>query len=94
LRKALLNVLVKMLKTKETHKISEIFHRLDKDKTGYISVDELANSLKKSDPDLTYEDAKAITTELDFAQNGKINYSEFLSACIDLKEVMKGRTPN
>lgn len=81
-----------MLKPKETHKIAEIFHRLDKDQTGYISVEELANSLKKSDPDLTYEDAQAVVNELDFASNGKINYSEFLSACIDLKEVMKGNT--
>lgn len=36
LRKALLNVLVKMLKSKETKEITDLFNKLDKDKTGYI----------------------------------------------------------
>lgn len=80
LKKALLNVLVKMLKPKETKEISEMFNRLDKDKTGYINTEELANSLKISANKKSYHDAKEIVKELDFAGNQKINYSEFLSA--------------
>ena len=80
LRKAILNVLVKMLKPKETHYIAEVFKRLDKDQTGLVSIQELTNSLNKSDPTLNFEDAKGIISELDFADNKKINYSEFLSA--------------
>jgi calcium-dependent protein kinase len=80
LRKAVLNVLVKMLKPKETFKYTEIFMRMDKDQTGSFSSEELAKSLKACDPTLTVADARSIVKELDFAENKKINYSEFLSA--------------
>ena len=78
-----------MLKPKETKEISDLFKRLDKDETGYISTEELTNSLKLSKPGMTMLDAKSIVKELDFAGNSKINYSEFLSAWINLKEVLK-----
>ena len=38
---------------------------------------------------MTNADAKSIVKELDFAGNKKINYSEFLSACINLDEILK-----
>lgn len=89
LRKAMLNVLVKMLKPNETREVADAFNKLDRDKTGLVNISELAETLKKTDASLNHNDAKDIISELDFAQNGKINYSEFLSACIDLEEVLK-----
>lgn len=89
LRKAVLSVLVKMLKPKEVLHVSELFKRLDKDQNGYIDADELSKALEVSDPSLSPKDAKNIINELDFAGNKKINYSEFLSACLDLKKILK-----
>mmetsp|Transcript_11972 Transcript_11972/g.13611 ORF Transcript_11972/g.13611 Transcript_11972/m.13611 type:complete len:189 (-) Transcript_11972:60-626(-) len=88
-KKAILNVLVKMLKPKETNKFASAFNRLDKDQTGVITFKEFSAALKKSDKKLTNDHAKSIIKELDFANNSKINYSEFMSACIDLEEVLK-----
>ena len=80
LKKAALHVLVKMLKPKETNYISTVFNNLDHDKTGYLTSEEFTAALKKSDKTLHEDDAKKILNELDYAENGKINYSEFMVA--------------
>lgn len=80
-----------MLKPKEANYISTVFNNLDHDKTGYLTSEEFTTALKKSDPSLHDDDAKEILEEIDYAENGKINYSEFLVAWIDPKFKEKGR---
>ena len=58
---------------------------MDKNKSGFIERDQLKNAIRES-KDNNYDDAKidSIVEQLDRAHNQKINFSEFLSATIDL----------
>lgn len=61
---------------------------IDKDMTGMISAEELMEVLKNSDAKMSAEEVQDIIHELDYAENERINYSEFLSATISVKEVL------
>lgn len=61
---------------------------IDQDRTGMINADELKIAIKQSDmsiPDQTVED---IIAEVDYFGNGKINYTEFLVATLDVKSFL------
>lgn len=83
-----MSVLIKMLSTKEIEKLREAFILIDKDETGMISLDELSEALQQSGHKLTRQEIKQIIDNVDYAGNGKINYSEFLVATIELKQVL------
>ena len=44
---------------------------------------ELEDAIDKADFKMTSEEIKKIVKELDYADNNKINYSEFIAATID-----------
>ena len=62
---------------------------MDKNKSGFIERDQLFNAIKES-KDNDYDDAKidSMIDNLDRAKNKKINFSEFLSATIDLNSFL------
>lgn len=84
LKKAALNALVKMLKPKDIEHLKEEFQKVDTDNSGFIEYKELEEALKKAEFKLTNEELAKIIEELDYAQNSKINYSEFLAATISI----------
>lgn len=53
-----------------------------------ILASELAAIVQKKDLNLSKSDINEMITEVDYHGNGKINYSEFLSATIDVRSFM------
>lgn len=49
-----------------------------------INIEDLTHFMKSKNQNLSSEEIQMILKELDYAGNGKINYSEFLSATIDV----------
>jgi calcium-dependent protein kinase len=82
LKKAAMNVLVKMLKPKEIEHLREEFQKIDTDCSGIITADELDQALKASK--ISTADIEKIITEIDYDGNKDINYSEFLAATIQI----------
>ena len=50
-----------------------------------ISVSELADILKKKQLSISSKEISEMINEVDYHGNGKINYSEFLSATINVR---------
>jgi calcium-dependent protein kinase len=64
------------------------FQSMDADKTGYIHPSELKEALLKNGVGLDEEQISRIIVQVDVANNGKINYSEFLAATISVQSFM------
>lgn len=58
---------------------------IDKDGTGLIKISELRDLLKAKSINMSDDEIKKLVQEMDYQQNGMINYSEFLSATINVK---------
>lgn len=56
LKKAAMNVLVKMLKPKDIEKLKEEFMKIDTDNSGFIEYQELEQALKKSEFSLSSDE--------------------------------------
>ena len=83
-----MNVLIKMLDTKEIENLRKAFQEIDKDKTGMISAIELKKCLQLNNHNLDTKEIDQIIQEVDFQGNKKINYTEFLSATIAVKDIL------
>ena len=82
LRKAAMNMLIKMIQPKEMEALRQEFHKIDKDNSGFIELNELKEAIKKAAFEISDEEIDKIIANLDYDDNKKINYSEFLSATI------------
>lgn len=83
-----MSVLIKMLNAKQIETLRKVFVLIDKDATGMISIDELREALHTNGHQMTCNEIKQIMDNVDYAGNGKINYSEFLAATIEVKSVL------
>jgi len=70
------------LHTSQISHISDIFANLDGDKSGTISPPELVAALK--DLGVQKSDAESYANCMDLDRNGRVEYTEFLTACIGL----------
>ena len=81
-----MNVLINMLDPGQLEHLREQFHVMDKDQTGYISAAELQLAVRESaggtGDEPAEEEIERIVREVDYHENGKINYSEFLAATL------------
>ena len=68
--------------------LREQFKAIDQDGTGLILASELKDILKEKDPNHTSDEIAKIIMEVDYYGNGKINYSEFLAATLDMKKFL------
>lgn len=66
LKKAALNMLVKMLDSKEIENVREQFLKIDTDGTGMISVQELTNAMKNINVSITQKEIEHIIEEVDY----------------------------
>jgi len=84
-----MNILVKMLPPKEVDELWIQFEKIDKDKSGFIDANELAQALKENKkitiPD---DEIDKIIKKVDYAENGRINYSEFIAATLKVAKVL------
>ena len=83
-----MNVLVKMANEEEVKELRLQFQEIDKDGSGMILASELTEIIKKCDLNISKSDIDEMINEVDYHGNGKINYSEFLSATIDIKKFL------
>lgn len=61
---------------------------IDKDRTGLINAEELKQAIKLSDINIPDDQIEKIISEVDYFGNGKINYTEFLVATLDVKHFL------
>ena len=84
-----MNILVKMLPPKEVDELWIQFEKIDKDKSGFIDANELAQALKENKkitiPD---DEIDKIIKKVDYAENGRINYTEFIAATLKVAKVL------
>lgn len=83
-----MNLLVKMADSHSIEALRDDFHKIDKDGTGLLSAQELKEAIQKSDIPVPDEDIDKIIHEVDYLGNGKINYTEFLVATLDVKNFL------
>jgi len=79
-----MNMLIKMADQQQIEELRQEFVKVDKDGTGLINSEELKEAIKSSDIKMPDEDIEKIIKEVDYFGNGKINYSEFLVATVDV----------
>lgn len=80
-----MNILIKMLNEEEFEDLRDQFREIDRDHTGYINANELEEAIRNTGNNVTADEIKQIINKVDYVQNGKINYSEFLAATISAK---------
>ena len=85
LKKAAMNMLVKMVDREKIKDLKQQFAEVDKDNTGEISAEELRQAIKQADLHESSEQIEQIISEVDYFGNHKINYSEFLAGTLDVK---------
>ena len=81
-QKAAMNVLVKGMSEAELKKLRKIFQKFDTEHKGVISFVELEQSIRELGTQMPADEIHKIISNVDYAGNGMINYSEFLSATI------------
>ena len=69
LKKAALNVLVKMLNPKDLQSLRDVFQSIDTDNSGFIELSELENAIKEAKFDITAKEIRHIIEELDYSGN-------------------------
>ena len=86
LRKAALNIFVKTQHPKAYEDIRNQFTKIDTDSSGVIDVKELRQAIKESDFQsvVSDEEIDEIIAQIDYDNNGKINYTEFIAAALPI----------
>lgn len=88
LKKAAMNMLVKMADQNSIEELRTQFQKIDADGTGLINADELKSAIKESNLQIPDSDIEKIISEVDYFGNKKINYTEFLVATLDVKSFL------
>lgn len=89
LKKAAMNMLVKMADSRTIEVLRSQFEKMDLDKTGMINAEELKQAIAMNkEIDISEQEVQQIISEVDYFGNHKINYSEFLVATINLDEFL------
>jgi calcium-dependent protein kinase len=88
LKKAAMNLLVKMADNKDIEYLREMFMRMDKDQTGDITANELKEALNEASVKIDDKELEDIINNVDYHGDRLINYSEFLSATIQVKNIL------
>lgn len=71
-------------------KLVQIFKQFDKDSDGILTIDELREGFREfmGDQIIFEDELKKIIQRVDFNQNGKIEYSEFVAAASNFKNML------
>ena len=56
--------------------------KIDENKDGYLTIEELSNYMKSQSAKPEYGDISEIISHMDVDCNGKLVYNEFISACL------------
>ena len=80
-----MNLLMKTATEQEVELLREMFMKIDTDGTGLIHASELRDIILQQHGKVSESQINDIIQELDYIENNKINYTEFLAATIDVK---------
>ena len=79
-QKEILLLLAGLLKSKDIKEIRDTFSAIDLDSSGAITLNELKAAFSSTH---NQQDLEEILKQVDFDDNGEINYSEFVSSTLD-----------
>eukprot|EP00798_Chlamydomonas_sp_ICE-L_P030782 gene30782-35822_t len=80
---------LKSLPAPEIEGILQMFHAIDKDGSGSITVDELRAGLLTKGAELAIKEVEAIVNKIDINGDHNIDYEEFLAATIHVNKLAK-----
>lgn len=83
-----MNLLVKTANEKEVQELRAAFQAIDTDGTGFIRAQELNDILIQKRMNVSDAEVREMIDQMDYHNNKKINYSEFLAATIDIKSFL------
>lgn len=70
MKRAAMNILVKMASEDEVAELTKAFKRIDTDNSGYIGIQELMKVINKQHLNMTEEDASRMIKESDYSGTG------------------------
>ena len=83
-----MNLLVKTASEKEVQDLRAQFQAIDKDGTGMIKASELHEILMQKRMNVSDQEIRDMIDQIDYHNNKRINYSEFLAATIDVRNFL------
>ena len=87
LRITLLNIIVRQLHSDKYAHLTEQFQLIDKDGTGVIRREELKDIMNSVNGlEIDGQEFEQVINEIDYDNNGTINYSEFLAATVPIEK--------
>ena len=84
-KKLVIGCLVKTLSPEHLKRLDNAFNAMDLDHEGFIDLEELGKAFTKAEIDVTEDEISEMLKTLDSDGNGRLNYSEFLVAAINIK---------
>jgi Ca2+-binding EF-hand superfamily protein len=81
-----MKIVLKYLPDETVGHLKDIFTHLDTGHTGYITAADLKNALSDLGYDTAAEEIRRIIKEVDYLSQGRINYTQFLSATLNFKD--------
>jgi calcium-dependent protein kinase len=84
LKKVALSVIANKLTEAEIGNLSKIFHTIDTDGSGTISIDELREALDNEGLEMLEDEIGELMSGLDIDGNNELDYSEFLAATMNV----------
>ena len=88
LKRAALNIFVKLVKDVDIVHMRKEFDIIDQTKTGIITRKEMKTALKNAELEIKNSEINTVIRQLDFNHDGTISYSEFLAATIDYSKFL------
>jgi calcium-dependent protein kinase len=89
LKKAVLTFIASRLNDEEVKHLNAIFENLDENKDGTLTLNEVKKGIEKLDKKEFSGDVEDIFKSLDTDSSGRIDYTEFLAACINQKSFLR-----
>jgi len=85
----IMEIIVQIIEDDQITKLNKLFHAIDLNHEGFISLEELQKAFEKSGIEVNSNDVNNIIKQIDLDKNGRVNYSEFLIATLDLKKLLQ-----
>ncbi|CAG9335309.1 unnamed protein product [Blepharisma stoltei] len=83
-----MKVLVRNLSQDQIDDLKTAFHELDRQRTGFITAEDIQACMEKSNLQLAKEEFNSLLEKIEFIGKGKLNYTQFLIAAADRKKII------
>jgi calcium-dependent protein kinase len=86
-RKEAMKLMINQISSEQINELKEAFISLDTDNTGFISIGDVEEAMRLSGLSFAAEQIAKVTSNLMISTEGKLNYSEFIMATVDKKQL-------